>query len=132
MITRGNYFDARSPVLTVFSDVSYPQYQVRQRGGRRRCLALPDRPHHCVHIGEGPDLGELAVFDAIKSELRNSHPTTGGLNSLEGPRWVPVTVRCTAIFSPSTTMCRISQCQSGNAEIRGTNCAVTAADANHK
>ena len=29
--------------------------------------------------------GELAVFDAIESELRNSHPTTGRLNSLEGP-----------------------------------------------
>lgn len=41
MITRGSYFDARSPVLTVFSDVSYPQYQVRQRGavdGASPCL----------------------------------------------------------------------------------------------
>jgi hypothetical protein len=54
-------------------------------GGGQRCLALPDLPHRCVHIGEVPDLGELAVFDAIKSELRNSHPTTGRLNSLEGP-----------------------------------------------
>ena len=41
--------------------------------------------HHRVHIGEVPDLGELAVFEAIKSELRNGHPTTGRLNSLEGP-----------------------------------------------
>ena len=47
--------------------------------------ALPDLPHHRVHIGEVPNLRELAVFDAIKSELRNSHPTTGRLNSLEGP-----------------------------------------------
>src|SRR5260370_15614667 len=38
-----------------------------------------------VHIGEVPDLGELAVCEAIKSELRNSHPTTGRFNSLEGP-----------------------------------------------
>ena len=67
-------------------------------GGRQAVrLALPDLPHHRVHIGEVPDLGELAVFEAIKSELRNSHPTTGRLNSLEGPRWVPVTVKCTAI-----------------------------------
>jgi hypothetical protein len=44
-----------------------------------------------------PDLGELVVFEAIKSELRNSHPTTGRLNSLEDPRWVPATVKCTAI-----------------------------------
>jgi hypothetical protein len=34
--------------------------------------SLPDLPHHRVHIGEVPDLGELAVFEAIKSELRNS------------------------------------------------------------
>jgi hypothetical protein len=33
-------------------------------GGGQRCLALPDLPHHCVHIGEVPDLGELAVFEA--------------------------------------------------------------------
>ena len=46
-------------------------------GGPQRCLALPDLPHHRAHIGEVPDLGELAVFDAIKSELPNSHPTTG-------------------------------------------------------
>src|SRR5262252_3621626 len=43
-----------------------------------------DLPHDRAHIGEVPDLGELAVFEAIKSELRNSHPTTGRLNSLEG------------------------------------------------
>ena len=48
-------------------------------------LALPDLLHHRVHIGVVPDLGEFAVFEAIKSELRNSHPTTGRLNSLEGP-----------------------------------------------
>jgi hypothetical protein len=48
-------------------------------------LALPDLPHHRVHIGVVPDLGELVVFEAIKSELRNSHPTTGRLNSLEDP-----------------------------------------------
>jgi hypothetical protein len=48
-------------------------------------LALPDLPHRRVHIGVVPNLGELAVFEAIKSELRNSHPTTGRLNSLEGP-----------------------------------------------
>ena len=48
-------------------------------------LAPPDLPHHRVHIGEVPDLGELAVFEAIKSEFRNSHPTTGRFNSLEGP-----------------------------------------------
>src|SRR5260370_15485379 len=47
--------------------------------------APPDLPHHRVHIGEVPNLGELAVFDAIKSELRNSHPTSRRLNSLEGP-----------------------------------------------
>jgi hypothetical protein len=45
-------------------------------------LALSNLPHQRVHIGEVPDLGELAVFDAIKSELRNSHPTIGRLNSL--------------------------------------------------
>lgn len=60
-------------------------------------LALPDLPHHRVHIGVVPHLGELAAFEAIKSELRNSHPTTGRLNSLKAPRWVPVTVKCTAI-----------------------------------
>ena len=48
-------------------------------------LALPDLPHHRVHIGVVPDLGELVVFEAIKSELRNSHPTTGRLISLEDP-----------------------------------------------
>lgn len=47
-------------------------------------FALPDLPHHRVHIGEVPDLGELAVFDAIKSELRNSHWTTGRLEPLDG------------------------------------------------
>ena len=47
--------------------------------------ALPDLRHHRVHIGEVPNLGELSVFDTIKSELRNSHPTTGRLDSLEGP-----------------------------------------------
>jgi hypothetical protein len=36
-------------------------------------LALSNLPHQRVHIGEVSDLGELAVFDAIKSELRNSH-----------------------------------------------------------
>src|SRR5215469_5680530 len=51
-------------------------------GSAALCLALPDLPH----VGEVPDLGELAVFEAIKSELRNSHPTTGRLNSLEGPQ----------------------------------------------
>jgi hypothetical protein len=35
-------------------------------------LALPDLPHHRVHIGVVPDLGELVVFEAIKSELLNS------------------------------------------------------------
>ena len=49
-------------------------------------LALPDLPHHRVHISEVPDLGELAVFEAIKSEFRNRHPTTGRLNPLEGPQ----------------------------------------------
>jgi len=60
-------------------------------------FALPDLPHQLVHIGEVPDLSELIVFEVIKSELRNSHPTTGRLNSLEGPPWVPVTVKCPAI-----------------------------------
>jgi hypothetical protein len=55
------------------------------RGPSTVCLALSNLPHQRVHIGEVPDLGELAVFDAIKSELRNSHPTIGRLNSLEGP-----------------------------------------------
>src|SRR3954468_10002232 len=53
--------------------------------GLQRRLALSDLPHHRVHIGVIPDLGELAVFDAIKSKLRSSHPMTGRLNSLEGP-----------------------------------------------
>ena len=48
-------------------------------------LALPDLPYQRSHVGEVPNLGELAVFDAIKSELRNRHPTTGRLTSLEGP-----------------------------------------------
>ena len=55
------------------------------RGPSTVYLAPRDLPHQRVHIGEVPDLGELAVFDAIKSELRNSHPTIGRLNSLEGP-----------------------------------------------
>ena len=55
-------------------------------GSAALCLALPDLPHDRAHIGEVPDLGELAVFEAIKRELRNSHPTTGRLNSLEGPQ----------------------------------------------
>jgi hypothetical protein len=64
----------------VFGDVSYPQYQLRQRGRSTvLSLALPDLPHHRVHIGEVPDLGELAVFEATKGELRNSHRTTGRL-----------------------------------------------------
>src|SRR6516165_10165778 len=54
-------------------------------GSAALCVALPDLLHDGAHIGEVPDLGELAVFEAIKSELRNSHPTTGRLNSLEGP-----------------------------------------------
>ena len=45
-------------------------------------LALSNLPHQRAHVGEVPDIGELAVFDAIKSELRNSHPTIGRLNSL--------------------------------------------------
>src|SRR5690348_11603429 len=48
-------------------------------------LALSDLPLRRVHIGLVPDLGELSVFEAIKSELQNGHPTTGHLNSLEGP-----------------------------------------------
>jgi hypothetical protein len=48
-------------------------------------FALPDLPRQRVFIGEVPDLGELIVFEVIKSELGNSHPTTGRLNSLEGP-----------------------------------------------
>jgi len=48
-------------------------------------FALPDLPHQRVHIGEVPDLGELVVFEVIKSKLRNSHPTTGRLNSPERP-----------------------------------------------
>ena len=60
-------------------------------------LALPDLRHRRVHIGVVPDLGELSVFEAIKSEPQNSHPTTGRLNSLENPRWVPATVKRTAI-----------------------------------
>ena len=56
-----------------------------------RCLpvqmtALADLFQHCVHVEEVPDLGELAAFEAIESELRNSHPPTGGLNSLESPQ----------------------------------------------
>jgi hypothetical protein len=43
----------------------------------------PDLPHHSVHIGEVPDLGELAVFNVIKRELRSRHPTTGRLNFTE-------------------------------------------------
>ena len=54
------------------------------RSIRNVFLGPPDLPHHRVHISEVPDLGELAAFEAIKSELRNSHPTTGRLNSLEG------------------------------------------------
>ena len=60
-------------------------------------LALPDLRHRRVHIGVVPDLGELSVFEAIKSEPQNSHPTTGRLNSPEGPPRVPVTLKCTAI-----------------------------------
>ena len=96
-------------------------------GGGQRCLARPDLTHHCVHIDEVPDLGELAVFEAIKSELRNSHPTTGRLNSLEGP---PVGTGDREVHRDIVAVdneIRISQCQSGNAEIRGSNCAVTAA-----
>ena len=48
-------------------------------------LALPDLRHRRVHIGVVPDLSELSVFEAIKSEPQNSHPTTGRLNSPEGP-----------------------------------------------
>jgi hypothetical protein len=42
-------------------------------------------PHHRVHVSVVPDLGRLAVFEMTKSELRNICPTTGRLNSVEGP-----------------------------------------------
>ena len=90
-------------------------------------LALPDLPHHRIHIGMVPDLGELVVFEAIKSELRNGHPTTGRLNSLEDP---PVGTGDREVHRDMVAVdngFRISQCQSGNAENRGANCAATAA-----
>ena len=94
---------------------------------RASTVRLADLPHHCVHIGVVPDLGELAVFDAIKSELRNSHPTIGCLNSLEGP---PAGTRDREVHRDIVAVddeVRISQYQSGNAENRGANCAATAA-----
>jgi hypothetical protein len=54
-------------------------------GSAAQCVALPDLPHHRVHVRVVPDLGELVVFDAIKRELRDRHPTTSRLDSLEGP-----------------------------------------------
>ena len=60
-------------------------------------LALPDLLHHRVHIGVVPDLGELAVFEAIKvnSEIVTRRPVAS--IPWKAPRWVPVTVKCTAI-----------------------------------
>jgi len=46
-------------------------------------FTLPDLPDHRVHIGEVPDLGELAVFNVVKRELRSRHPTTARLNFTE-------------------------------------------------
>jgi hypothetical protein len=48
-----------------------------------RTTVLADLFHHCVHVQEVPDLGELSALNAVKSELRNRHPTTGRLDSLE-------------------------------------------------
>jgi hypothetical protein len=74
-----------SSASDLFSDVSYPQYHLRQRRASKARLALADLPHHRVHIRVVPDLCEFAVFEAIKGKLRSSYPTTGRLNSLEGP-----------------------------------------------
>ena len=42
-------------------------------------------PHHRVYVSVVPDLGDLAVFEMTKSELRDIYPTTGRLNSMAGP-----------------------------------------------
>jgi hypothetical protein len=46
-------------------------------------LALADLPHQRIHIGVIPHFDDLALFQAIKRELGNSHLPTGRLDSLE-------------------------------------------------
>ena len=112
----------------MFSDVGYPQVLASSRGPSTVRLALPDLPHHRVHIGVVPDLGELAVFDAIKSKLRNSHPTISRLNSSErrpvgtGDREVQRDIVAVDDEVPYLPM-PVRKC----AENRGANCATPAA-----
>ena len=93
----------------------------------RRSTALPDLVQQTLHVEQVPDLGEFAVLDAAEGELGNGHPATGRLDSVEDPRCVPLTVKCTTMLWSSTTMCRMSQCQSGNPTTNAVNWSVTAA-----